>query len=57
MEPDDGAPESYDDHQRNAVLVQCARCGRSYFMTRPQAICVCCLRAESKDYSHWGVHE
>jgi hypothetical protein len=36
------AGSTYDDKQLHAVLVQCAGCGRSRFMTRPQPLCACC---------------
>lgn len=35
-------PRSYDSVQREAVLVRCAGCGRSFFMTVPRERCVDC---------------
>lgn len=35
---------TYDATQLNAVLVQCDRCRQSYYMTRPQAVCIVCRR-------------
>jgi hypothetical protein len=33
---------SYDDRQIAAVLVVCACCGRSFYMTKPEARCISC---------------
>lgn len=34
--------QSYDEKQRSAVLITCLRCGRSFYMTKPQAWCLEC---------------
>lgn len=39
---------SYDDKQAGAVLTTCCRCGRTYYMTTPQAWCVDCQDAEAR---------
>ena len=34
--------QSYDDTQRNAVLVTCAQCGKAVYMTHPKPVCQRC---------------
>jgi hypothetical protein len=38
---DRNAADSYDQHQRMAVLMACVRCLRSYFVTQPMGWRVC----------------
>lgn len=33
---------SYDDRQVSAVLVTCALCRRSFYMTKPEKFCLPC---------------
>ena len=37
-----GTTTSYDDHQREAVLVTCSTCGKSYYMTVVHETCQGC---------------
>ena len=39
---------SYDDKQLAARLVTCKLCGKDYYMTSPQALCVPCQDAQAK---------
>ena len=39
---------SYDDIQLAARLVTCQVCGKDYYMTRPQALCVPCQDVQMK---------
>ncbi len=39
---------SYDDRQITAPLVTCAVCGRSWYMTKPEPVCIECMEAAVK---------
>lgn len=41
-------PRTYDDIRMAAVLVICATCGKSYYMTHPQLICQSCREKAAK---------
>jgi hypothetical protein len=43
---------SYDAKQMAAVLTTCQACGRGYYMTAPQAVCVLCRRRNDVDGGH-----
>ena len=36
---------TYDEKQRNAVLTVCTVCGRAFYMTQPQPVCMACREA------------
>ncbi len=39
---------SYDERQITAPLVTCAVCGRSWYMTKPEPVCIECMEAAVK---------
>jgi uncharacterized membrane protein len=42
------ALKSYDATQLGAVLVTCTVCGKPWYMTHPQPVCLACQRAAVK---------
>ena len=36
---------TYDQIQMSAILTTCTVCGRAFYMTHPQPVCLTCRRA------------